>query len=70
MMAAGIRTSGAAVEVDAPRQLFGVAVISGPFMPFDVTSDGQRFLVVQPLSRTQRAAPLTLVTNWQAGLKK
>jgi hypothetical protein len=37
--------------------------------PYDVTADGQRFLVaLQPEGRS--GIPLTVVMNWDAGLKK
>jgi len=35
---------------------------------YDVTADGQRFLVATP--DEQNSAPLTLVQNWTALLKK
>ena len=68
VMAAGIRMTATGVETDTPRELFTISV--DPFIasPYDVTPDGQRFLV-EELSGTQRAAPLTVVTNWQARLK-
>ena len=36
---------------------------------YDVTRDGQRFLGIS-LAEGDSVQPLTLVTNWQAGLKK
>jgi hypothetical protein len=38
------------------------------FAPYDVSPDGQRFLVAQPL--TSQSEPLVLVSDWTAGLKK
>ena len=35
--------------------------------PYDVTPDGKRFLV---LAIPKRTSPLTVITNWQALLKK
>lgn len=39
-----------------------------PF-PYDVTADGQRFLI-EETAGTQTSVPLRVVVNWQAGLKK
>jgi hypothetical protein len=37
---------------------------------YDVTRDGQHFVVVQPPEVTsEEANAITVVTNWQAGLK-
>jgi len=70
-MAAAIRVTGASFESDKPRELFTVSPVpSNPYSPYDVTADGQRFLVLQPSTAAQGPAPLTVVTNWQAGLKK
>jgi serine/threonine protein kinase/Tol biopolymer transport system component len=68
MMAAGIRMTATSVETDTARELFPISVDAGTNSPYDVTPDGQRFLV-EELSATARPAPLTVVTNWQAGLK-
>ena len=35
--------------------------------PWDVSRDGKRFLINEPLDR---GAPITVVMNWQAALKK
>jgi Tol biopolymer transport system component/DNA-binding winged helix-turn-helix (wHTH) protein len=68
MMAAGIGMKADSVEIDTPRELFPISVDLGTSSPYDVTPDGQRFLVEEP-STTARVAPLTVVTNWQAELK-
>ncbi len=68
LMAAGISIKGTSVEVGAVRSL-DVRAPSGTFYPYDVSADGQRFLVVAP--REQKStAPLTLVQNWTVLLKK
>lgn len=57
-------------HVGAVRELFtlsGLGVVPGYL--YDVTSDGQKFLVIQDLVHTS-TAPLTLVVNWDAELKK
>ena len=37
---------------------------------YDVTSDGRRFLINTAEDSGASSVPLTLVTNWSAGLKK
>jgi serine/threonine protein kinase len=73
IMAVGIRSSATGVESDTPRRLFSVPQLppSGPVpSPYDVTADGQRFLMLLPPGGAQGAAPLTIVTNWPQLLKK
>jgi hypothetical protein len=36
--------------------------------PYDVAADGQRFLVLAPIEEADRPS-MTVVVNWQAGLK-
>jgi Tol biopolymer transport system component len=72
LMATGIRTGPGGVEVDSARPLFSVAVFSGSpalMRPWVVTPDGQRFLIEERTGTTQ-TNPLTVVLNWQDGLKK
>jgi hypothetical protein len=70
IIAAGIRVAGAGIQTDTPRELFSVpALPRGVDFPYDVTADGQRFLLLQS-APAQGPAPLTVVLNWQAGLKK
>ena len=67
-MAADLAAKGAALEVGRVGAVFGgipAAFTSG----YDVTPDGQRFLVVMSSEQAGRG-PLTLVQNWAAGLKK
>jgi hypothetical protein len=71
MTAAGVRTSATSIETDTPRELFPVSAPGPLGYPYDVTADGQRFLVLDAAGTAQgSAAPLTVVTNWQAGLQK
>jgi eukaryotic-like serine/threonine-protein kinase len=70
LMEASVRTKGSAVEIGVPRQLFQIESI--PSSPYDraytVAPDRQRFLV-NTLLQSGAPEPLTLVTNWTAGLK-
>ena len=71
IMAVNIRTAGGGIEYDAPHELFPVSTLPAIVSAYDVSADGQRFLVLQPpagASPDQNA--LTVVLNWQAGLKK
>jgi Tol biopolymer transport system component len=71
VMAAGTRPAGTDFQSDPPRELFPIDPFPqrGLSSPFEVTGDGQRFLVLQPSADTVSGA-LTVVTHWQAGLKK
>ena len=58
---------GSEIEVGTPQRLFH-ASMPGIGVPYDVSADGQRFLV--NLAEEEGAAPLFLVVNWPAELKK
>ncbi len=64
-------------RIGAPRELFAVAGMAGAGArfrlgaPYAATRDGQRFLLnLTPGAEGAAAPPLTVVTNWQAALKK
>ncbi len=68
-MATPVR-SGESFEVDAPVSLFEFRAGTTPLItPYAVTADGQRFLI-NALVETEPNAPLTVVVNWTAGVKK
>ncbi|HUK87068.1 MAG TPA: hypothetical protein VLT85_05340, partial [Terriglobales bacterium] len=69
MMAVEVGESGASVALGVPHALFKFNAVSGPDGPFAVSGDDQRFLLNR-LSGDSAPAPLTLVTNWTAELKK
>ena len=62
--------SGAAFETGVPKPLFRFAGAGGGsgYHNYAVSSDGQRFLVAG--STSEKSVPMTVVLNWQAGLKK
>src|SRR5712692_4011451 len=61
LMAAEVSVKGASIEVDTVRPL-GIPVVTARNYMYDVSADGQRFLVAVP--REQNAsAPLMLVEN-------
>ena len=71
MMAVSIEVTGAGIETGTPRRLFAASMprASGdtPFS-YDVTADGQRFLIQQPTA--VQSSPLTVVLNWQTRLRQ
>ena len=68
LMAAEVNGKGASFEVGAVRPLFQTNSM-GSISPFAVSADGQRFLINSP-SVQAASAPITVVLNWTAGLKK
>jgi dipeptidyl aminopeptidase/acylaminoacyl peptidase len=60
---------GEAFEAGAPRPLFATQIARLPWPFYDVTADGQRFLVNE-LVRSEEPEPITLVVDWPAALKE
>ncbi len=60
---------GAAFEVASPQALFQTLVKDAPDRQYDVSADGQRFLINTGASEAA-PAPITLVQNWTAALKR
>jgi hypothetical protein len=72
LMALPIKLS-STVEQGTPQPLFPVPQIGATFVTFVYapSHDGQRFLVNVPAGgEAASASPITVVTNWQAALKK
>jgi Tol biopolymer transport system component len=76
LMAADVRTEGTALVVGTPKVLFNANPIlanhrgSALDIPYDVTADGQRFIVNERLSNSVQQFPLTVVVNWPSLLPK
>jgi serine/threonine protein kinase/Tol biopolymer transport system component len=74
IMAVDVREDADNIHTSPPRVLFktNAALTNhyGSHYEYDVTADGQRFLVNERLGPTSQAAPLTVVLNWMAGLRK
>jgi len=70
IMSAEVKENGSTFEVGAVRPLFEIRPYFGMFTAnlFDVTPDGQRFIVAYDAQQSNTA--LTLVANWPALLKK
>jgi protease II len=70
LMAVDVKTESSDFQAGIPKPLFEIhrtpALRRSHYV---VTGNGQRFLVVSPLEETT-VAPITVVTNWAAGLKE
>ena len=68
-MAAEVTAAGNSVQTSLPRRLFTPNV---GVHAWDVTSDGQRFLISTPLrtAAAPAADPITVVLNWKSALAK
>ena len=72
MMASSVKTSGAEFQFTAPKPLFKTRMLGlegAIFREYDVSPDGQRFLI-GTLIGDPKAAPPTVIMNWTALLKK
>jgi len=67
LMAASVNGKGSSFEVGAVKPLFEAPRVGG--YHYDVTADGQRFLVNKAPEQTA-SVPITVVVNWTAGLRQ
>lgn len=67
LMAAAVNGEGSSFEVGAVKPLFEARVSLEYRYPYDVSPDGQRFLIN---TTPQRTAPVIVVVNWTTGIKK
>jgi len=65
---AAVNGRGASFEVGAVKPLFQTRR-AGPRSQYDVTADGQRFLI-NTAPEQAASAPITVVVNWTAGVGK
>jgi eukaryotic-like serine/threonine-protein kinase len=63
LMAVDLKIGKDMVEPSAPRELFPLPTPTINFIPYDVTADGQRFLVQAP---PQQASALSVIVDWPA----
>jgi eukaryotic-like serine/threonine-protein kinase len=68
VMAAEVRASGTSFEIGAAQPLFETRPYRSGGAAFDVSADGQRFII--EYAGEQPTAAITLVVNWDAELKK
>jgi Tol biopolymer transport system component len=69
MMAAGVHAAGGDFQFEPAHMLFQTRPIPETWNLYDVSPDGQRFLLNLPLEWSS-AAPITVVTNWTEKLKE
>ena len=69
MTAAQVNAKGSAFEIGAVRPLFEVRPFPVRGYLYDVSGDGQRFLVNTLVQQTT-SSPITLVVNWTADLRR
>jgi Tol biopolymer transport system component len=69
IMAASVTSRGDRLEVSTPHALFKVTRLVRRRWAYDVSPDGQRFLVTTAADDTP-PPPVTVVVNWSAGLKR
>ncbi len=69
IMAAEVSEDSSSLRIGKVTPLFPTNRGPATGSPYDVTADGQKFLVV-PQDVSQAAQPLTLITNWPALLNK
>jgi serine/threonine protein kinase len=69
LMAVEVHASGASIALGVPHLLFKFNAVSGPDGPFAVSADAKKF-ILNRLGTDAAPAPLTLVTNWTADIKK
>ena len=69
LMVSAVRNQGGRLEFGTPSALFRIPEVFGArAYPYGVSDDGQRILALMP--DAAEGAPLTVLINWQAGLKK
>ena len=66
MMAVDVKATAATFEAGRPRELFQTHVADAPFVAYnyDVSADGQRFLINTALDQAEGPPPVTVVMNW------
>ncbi len=69
MMAVSVHPAGGDFQFETAHMLFQTRPIPGSWNLYDVSPDGQRFLLSLPLEWSS-AAPITVVTNWTEKLKE
>jgi hypothetical protein len=68
LMAVPVLVSKESIKLGTAQPLFRTSVVGTNFSLFDVSADGKRFIIASTI-QSQRA-PLALVVNWTAALKK
>jgi Tol biopolymer transport system component len=69
LVTASVNGKGPGFEVGAVKPLFATRTVFAAGYQYDVSADGQRFLINAAPEQTA-SSPITVVLNWTAGLKK
>ncbi len=72
VMAVPVETVGSEFRAGTPVELFAIrtqGVVNGQPRNFEVSADGKRFLV-NTMAGDSDNAPIEMIVNWTAGLKK
>jgi hypothetical protein len=75
-MSVGVAAAAGTFQAGIPKALFAAPIWGGgganAITRYDVTADGKKFLINSIPTETAAApsSPITVVLNWQAGLKK
>ncbi len=71
MMSVSVKTSGTEFESSSPKALFKTRMLADAsfFHEFDVSPDGQRFLIGTRIG-DPKSPPPTVILNWMSNLKK
>ncbi|MEP6707321.1 MAG: hypothetical protein ABJC05_07365, partial [Pyrinomonadaceae bacterium] len=71
LMAVDVKTEASIFEAGVPRVLFQTRVVGypNPRNMYEVSADGQHFLISTPLEEAT-STPITVVVNWTADLKR
>ena len=69
LMEVSLKRGTDSIEPSPPRELFTLPIDENNLSPYEVASDGRRFLVRATLQKQTRQ-PLTLIVNWPASSVK
>jgi Tol biopolymer transport system component len=69
MMSSAVKIGGTEFQFAAPKPLFKTRMMTTNFHEYDVSPDGQRFLIGTLVGDT-KAQPPTVILNWTANLKR
>ena len=70
MMSVSVDPGGASLKLSLPKPLFPTRLqFDSSFRQYDVSADGKRFLLAQPLEESA-SVPITVIVNWPELLKK
>jgi eukaryotic-like serine/threonine-protein kinase len=71
MMAVSVEANEGTFKAEAPRPLFRtqITAVADGFYQYDVSADGQKF-IINTRATEQAPAPITILVNWEAELKR